>query len=265
MRILAISDCHYKYHYNEASDADNAAKLIKFLRQCIGKYDVLALVGDIFDLWFDGKYTIVKQYFPLLRVLADIHDAGARIIFISGNHDFWFGNFLQDYIGCEIYPDGYTLLDEGIKIRFEHGDTRTVNDLRYQLYRKLIRLNLMKDIFSLLHPDFALGLGTLLSRSSRQRPENPELRAKKTQGLKLFAKTLIDRKKADIVVMGHSHVPELLSLADGYYANCGDWILHHSYIEIIAGKPSLHEYDYQELLAEDKDAHASTSAQVFSL
>lgn len=245
MKILAISDCHYKYHRSEAADSQNADLLLTFLRQSIGKYDVLALVGDIFDLWFDGKYTIVKQYFPLLRCLADIHDSGTRIIFVSGNHDFWFGDFLSQYIGCEIHPDGVYLEADGHKIRFEHGDTRTVNDLRYQVYRKVIRLNAVKHLFSALHPDFALSLGTMLSRSSRKRPENPGLRRKKTRGLKLYAQSLIDKHKADIVVMGHSHVPELIPLANGFYANCGDWISQHTYIEIIAGIPSLHKYNLQ--------------------
>jgi UDP-2,3-diacylglucosamine hydrolase len=248
LKILAISDCHYKYHASRAEDSQNAARLICFLRQSIGKYDVLALVGDIFDLWYDGKFTIVKQYFPLLRVLADIHDAGTRLIFISGNHDFWFGDFLPDYLGCEIYPDGYTLEADGVKIRFEHGDTRTVNDIRYQVYRKIIRLGLVKHLFSLLHPDFALSLGTLLSRSSRGRKENLTLRRRKTRGLKLYAQKLIDQHKADIVVMGHSHNPELISLAGGFYANCGDWIAHHTFIEIIAGKPALQQYIGEEVV-----------------
>ncbi|MDD4309020.1 MAG: UDP-2,3-diacylglucosamine diphosphatase [Candidatus Cloacimonetes bacterium] len=242
MNILAISDSHFKYHHSHSEDANNAAMLIRFLRQSIGKYDLIALVGDIFDLWFDGKYTIVKQYFPLLRVLADLHDAGARLIFVSGNHDFWFGDFLPDYIGCEIFPDGVTIEADGKKIRFEHGDTRTVNDLRYQIYRRFIRHNLAKHLFSLLHPDFALQLGTLLSRSSRERQDKPALRRRKTRGLKLYAQSLIKLQQADIVVMGHSHSPELIPLTNGYYANCGDWICHHSFIEIIAGKPILKQY-----------------------
>ncbi|MDD3234865.1 MAG: UDP-2,3-diacylglucosamine diphosphatase [Candidatus Cloacimonetes bacterium] len=243
MRILAISDCHFKYHQTDATDAQNAELLLAFLHASKGKYDMLALVGDIFDLWFDGKFTIVKQYFPLLRALADIHDAGCRIVFISGNHDFWFGDFLSKYIGMEIYPDGVTIEADGKNIRFEHGDTRTVNDLRYKIYRRVIRMEGVRRLFSALHPDFALSMGTLLSRSSRTRPENPSLRKIKTRGLKQYAKKLIDNNKADIVVMGHSHFPELEPIDNGFYANCGDWIVHHSYIEIIGGVPQLKQYN----------------------
>ncbi len=251
MKILALSDSHYKFHPHSPEDHENARLLVSFLHQARGKYDLIALVGDIFDLWFDGRYTIVKQYFPLLKALADLHESGARLIFISGNHDFWFGDFLTSYLGMEIYPDVVTISAEGRKIRFEHGDTRTVNDLRYQLYRKVVRLSAVKHIFSLLHPDFALSLGTLFSRSSRSRKENPALRAAKTKGLVSYAQSLIRKGKADIVVMGHSHIPQVEQLGDGYYANCGDWISHHSYIEINEGIPSLFEYNKQNVVIQE--------------
>lgn len=252
MKILAISDCHYKFHQTCSADKQNAELLVSFLKSCVSKYDAVALVGDIFDLWFDGKYTMVKQYFPLLRALADIHDAGARLLYISGNHDFWFGNFLPQYLGCEIYPDGVTLKADGKSIRFEHGDTRTINDLRYQIYRKLIRLKPVKQLFGLLHPDFALSLGTLLSRSSRTRQEKPALRKAKTAGLKHYATKLITSKKADIVVMGHSHIPTLEQIEAGYYINCGDWINHFTYVEIDAGNPTLKQYYNHKIELQEK-------------
>ncbi len=245
MRILAFSDCHYKFTETSHEGKANSERLLSFLREAKGKYELVALVGDIFDLWFDGKYTIVKQYFPLLKALSDLHEAGARLIYISGNHDFWFGDFLSKYLGCEIHPEGVTIEADGQKIRFEHGDTRTINDLRYQLYRKVVRLNLVKNIFQLLHPDLALSIGTLFSRSSRKRKENPALRQAKTLGLENYAESLIQKGKANIVVMGHSHIPVHKSIQSGYYLNCGDWLSHCSYVEINEGIPSLNVYKQQ--------------------
>lgn len=242
MKILAISDCHYKYNLSNREDASNAQILLRFLKTCVGKYDLVVWVGDIFDLWWDGKYTVVKQYFPLLKIMAELHESGARLVFISGNHDFWFGDFLPDFIGCEIHPEGFTLKTDGKVMRFEHGDTHTTNDLRYQLYRKLIRMKTIRQLFALLHPDIALSLGTLLSRSSRTRKEHDALRTAKTKGLKHYAAGLIKQNKADIVIMGHSHNPALERLGSGFYANCGDWLGHYSYIEIDAGIPSLKQY-----------------------
>ena len=131
---------------------------------------------------------------------------------------------------------------DGKIIHFEHGDTRTVNDLRYQIYRRIIRLSGMKRLFSLLHPDFALSLGTLLSRTSRKRPRSSDERNRRTGGLYQYAEKLIRSRKADIVVMGHSHKPDLIHIAEGCYANCGDWLEHHTYIEITDGSVELKHY-----------------------
>ena len=243
MKIIALSDSHYKFHCTDKADRENASIFVSFLNQCLGKYDLMVLSGDIFDFWLEGKYTIVKQYFPVLCALNAIKEKGTQIIYISGNHDFWFGDFLSEYIGCKIYPDGFTLNTDGKKIRFEHGDTRTLNDLRYQIYRKIIRWKVVRKIAASLHPDLALNIGMLFSRSSREHTDNPALVERKSFGLKNYAKRLIEHNRADIVVLGHSHKTKIKKIGNGYYVNCGDWIKHYSYVEIDAGNPTLHKYN----------------------
>ena len=98
MRICIISDLHCKYSKLSKVDKENSDLVLSFLEQARGKYDLLILNGDIFDLWYDWKYTIIKQYFPLLVKLYEIRQAGCRIVHITGNHDFWFGDFLPDYL-----------------------------------------------------------------------------------------------------------------------------------------------------------------------
>jgi UDP-2,3-diacylglucosamine hydrolase len=61
-----------------------------------------------------------------------------------------------------------------------------------------------------------------------------------------YASRQLSRKNFDIVVMGHIHNPILKELAGGVYANCGDWMRHHSYLEIIDGKPELKTYKTKE-------------------
>ena len=239
MRILVISDLHYKYHAVSVEDRQNQELLLRFLESCIGKYDLLVLNGDIFDLWYDWPRLIIKQYFPLLALFDRIRRAGCRIVYLSGNHDFWFGDFFETYLDAKLYEDYYVLKAKGQKIYFCHGDLHTTNDLRYQFFRAAIRLPFMRKIFGLLHPEIALAIGNGLSRSSRKRREPPGLRAKKSAGLINFADSIIKRQMADIVIMGHSHQPQIKQLQAGIYANSGDWISHHSYIEIISGQVSL--------------------------
>ncbi|HPF08552.1 MAG: UDP-2,3-diacylglucosamine diphosphatase [Candidatus Cloacimonetes bacterium] len=242
MRICVISDLHYKYVKPNAEDRENADLVLNFLEQARGKYDLMILNGDIFDLWFDWAYTVIKQYFPLLVKLYELKQSGCRLVMISGNHDFWFGDFLPDYLGLELCMEDFQIDADGKKIYVCHGDTHTVNDLRYQVFRRIIRMPLMKKLFSLLHPDLALGIGSQLSRSSRARKDPPHLRSRKNAGLLRFAGTMIRSGKADYVIMGHSHDPVVKEINGGLYANSGDWISNHSYLEILSGKLSVEHY-----------------------
>lgn len=246
MNICIISDLHFKYSKANTEDLENSAFVLDFLDSITGKYDLLILAGDIFDLWFDWNYTIIKQYFPLLVKLYEISQASCRIVHISGNHDFWFGNFLPDYINVELVDETFLLEADGKKILVCHGDTHTVNDMRYQLFRRIIRFPFTKKLFSILHPDLALGLGSKLSRSSRARKDPPPMRRKKNSGLHSYARSQIRSKKADYVIMGHSHHPELIEMEGGFYANCGDWISHHSFVEIISGDIRIQNYNIRK-------------------
>ncbi len=243
MRICIISDLHFKYSKPNAEDIENSTIILEFLESIKGKYDLLILAGDIFDLWFDWNFTIIKQYFPLLVKLYEISQSSCRIVHISGNHDFWFGDFLPEYLKIELKDECFRITTDNRKILVCHGDTHTVNDLRYQIFRRFIRIPLMKRMFGLLHPDLALGLGSKLSRSSRARKDPPPLRRRKNSGLMSFAESQIKQGKADIVVMGHSHYPELVPIQNGFYANCGDWISHHSFVEIISGEIRIQHYN----------------------
>lgn len=242
MKICIVSDVHYKYHSVDATDLEVQKRFLSFLDFAIGRYDILVLCGDIFDLYNEYKHVIIREYFGIYHRLAKISEAGCRIVYLSGNHDFWFDSFLSGELGVELYPDNFTLKVDGKTIIFTHGDLYTVNDLRYQLLRKVLRLRITRTIFNLIHPDWALVLGARLSRSSRQRPASTALQQKRSRGLKAWAKKKIMQGAADIVVMGHSHEAEILPIGSGFYANAGEWIKCPSYLEITDGNITLKHF-----------------------
>ena len=180
MRVYFASDFHLKFTKKNI-DTEQHKKIISFLDSLIGNSDLLILNGDIFDLWFVWKTVIIKGYFPILKKLADLRESGCRIVFIAGNHDFWFRDFLTNFLGVEIYPDSFSETIDDMKIFVSHGDLYTTNDFRYKIFRSLIRKKFFKKLFELFHPDFSLALGKLLSRSSRDRKSHPELE-RKSQG-----------------------------------------------------------------------------------
>ena len=246
MRICIISDVHYKYLCASEAELQTQQRFLSFLDDIIGTYDLLVLCGDIFDLYNEYKHVIIKEYFGVYHRLAKLREAGCRIVYLSGNHDFWFDSFLSDELGVELYQDSFTLKADGKTMIFSHGDLYTVNDMRYQLLRRLLRLSISRAIFNLIHPDWALVLGAKLSRSSRVRTVSKLLQRKRSSGLKGYAKKKIMKDQADIVVMGHSHDAEILPIGLGFYANAGEWIKKPSFLEIIDGKITLNYYKKKE-------------------
>jgi len=240
MKVIIASDFHLKFHENE-EDKERRIRVLNFLDSLIGKTDLLILNGDIFDLWFAWNNVIIKGYFNILRKLADIRESGCRIVFIAGNHDFWFRDFLTDFLDFEICNNNFIEDIDGMKILVTHGDLYTSNDMRYKIFRSLIRNKFVMWIFEILHPDFSLGIGKLMSRSSREKRVSTELTTSRENGLIEFAKKQFNN--FDIVVMGHSHIPKLEKYENGIYANAGDWIKHNSYLAIADGEIKLYEFE----------------------
>lgn len=240
MRFYVISDLHLKFSEN-SEDRKRRERVLNFLDSLIGKADILVLNGDIFDLWFAWNRVIIKSYFPILKKFADIRESGCKIYFTAGNHDFWFRDFLSQYLGFSIHQNNLNLVIDGKKILIAHGDQYTSNDLRYKIFRSIIRNKIVMWIFQIIHPDLALNIGKTMSRSSRNRAMSPQLKEAKAKGLESYAIKQLN-KDSDVVIMGHSHSPVLKEFDTGLYINSGDWIKHNTYIEAIDGKFQLKIY-----------------------
>ena len=240
MKIIVISDTHIKFHEKQ-EDYERRMLVSDFLNSLDSSTDLLVLNGDIFDLWFDWKTVIIKGYYDFVRVLENVRSKGIKIVMLAGNHDFWFNGFLEEQLGIEVYDDIYQLEDGNKKFLFTHGDKYTTNDIRYLIFRSLLRNKVTKAIFNVIHPEISLNIGKYMSRSSRNRQDSKDITERKGQGLKNFAEKMIN-KGYDFVAMGHSHNPQKTKVGKGYYLNSGDWIKSNTYLEIIDGKANLIEY-----------------------
>jgi len=225
MKYIIASDFHIKY-IEAPFDIERRERVEMFLRSFIGKIDGLILAGDIFDLWIEWDRVIIKNYFGLLRIFADLKESGCRLVFLQGNHDFWLSNFLKDTIGVEIYESIFTETINGKKIFVSHGDKHTNNDMRYKIIHTLIRNKLIKLIFKQIHPDISLWLGSKLSRTT-VKAGSWQVNKDTENGLIATAEKL--SSEYDLVVFGHSHNPLKITNGNSIYINSGDWIKHNSY------------------------------------
>ena len=226
MRYIIASDFHLKYIESE-EDKQRSLLVQNFLESLIGKIDGLILAGDIFDFWLEWKHVIIKDYFEIFCLFKQLKDTGCRLIFLSGNHDFWLGTFLKDQIGFEIYTDIFTETINNKKLFVSHGDLFTSNDHRYHLIKSFIRKPLVHKLALLLHPNISLWIGNLFSRSSKNRVKSAHLTQKQEKGLYNKAEEL--SREYDIIILGHTHRPLKIAFDKSVYINCGDWITNNSY------------------------------------
>ena len=198
-----------------------------FLYSLIGKIDGLILAGDIFDLWIEWDKVIIKNYFSVLKIFSLLKDSGCRLIYLSGNHDFWLDSFFKKNLGVEIYNDFFVEVVNGKRIYVSHGDLYTKNDIRYQIFRRVIRSHLVRFMCRIIHPDLCLAMGQMMSRSSRKRKISDSINYAKEKGL--IDKAVSLSKDYDIIVFGHAHNPIKKEIGESVYINCGDWINNSSY------------------------------------
>lgn len=237
MLAYIVSDFHLKF-FESDEDVERKKAVLLFFDHCIEKkINLLIMCGDIFDLWYSWKTVIIKEYFPILKKLADLRENNCKIVFIAGNHDFWFDDFLKKQFDIDVYQEYYTEIIDGKNIFAAHGDQYTKNDFRYKVFRKIIRSNFFKFTFELLHPNFGLALGRFMSRSSRSRKTGRKISESKEQGLFKKAEELFN--DYDYVIFGHTHKPKFIERSGKFYVNTGDWLEHRSYAEINEGDIKL--------------------------
>lgn len=238
MKIICISDIHQKLQIDN-EERKKLEKFHSFLDE-IKNYnlDKLIIAGDLFDVWYEYKMVIPKSYFVTFSKLKSISESGTKIIYLAGNHDFKFRNFLKKEIEAEVYLENYEFEISDRKFFVSHGDEHTSNDARYHFLKSILRNKFVSTLFGFIHPDTGLKLGKWMSRSSKNRKVSEKKKTKLEQGLINFS-----RKKFaagfDYVIMGHIHLPRILSFENGKYINLGDWISHYSYLFIDDEKVEL--------------------------
>lgn len=233
MKTVVLSDVHLQ---PTPEGMERAAPFRRFLdRIDPADTDRLVVLGDLFDFWFEYRHVIFSGYFPVLRQLADLRDAGVQLHLVCGNHDFWAGRFLREDLGMEVHQAPVILPFGTARVLLVHGDGINPADRGYRVYKRIARAPWVVWAFRQLHPDLAMGLARRVSHGSRRLfgaadpSTGPEV-----EPLRAFARQTLAEGTADVVMCGHSHHPMCEAMATpggtGAYINTGDWLVHQSYV-----------------------------------
>jgi len=215
-----ISDVHLGLK-NKSIENAKERKLIEFLKFSIHNCDELFILGDLFDYWFEYRRVYQKGFFRTFTALQDVVEAGKKVHFFIGNHDFFHFDFFEKELGLLMYnnPKEFNLNNKMFLIG--HGDGLVSNDFGYNILKKILRNKFIQFLYSLIHPDFGVWLSSKTSKKSRNYSSNKNFN--ETDGLINSAKLFID-KGFDYVLFGHLHKRQFYQYKNGYYINLGSWI-----------------------------------------
>ena len=233
-----ISDAHLGIKLPEAEGREEA--LISFLREVATGARFLFILGDLFDFWVEYSSAIRRDYFQVLHELRRLAEGGTIIHYCRGNHDFAVGTFLRETIGIRVYSGVREMEVQGRRLCLFHGDGMLPSDRANRLLGKLLRSPVNQAIYRLLHPDLGVPLGEFISGLSRSCLNLPPPR-QLLERYRRLAREYLERGN-DIVVFGHTHVPELFRYPAGIYCNTGCFLRRYSFARLQQGEMTLWHY-----------------------
>jgi UDP-2,3-diacylglucosamine hydrolase len=220
-----ISDIHLGT-FSAEKEKERSQQFGSFLRELESDAERIFFVGDLFDFWFEYKYTIPKNYFNILYQLARFREQNIEMHYLPGNHDFWLGTFFSRELNMQCHAADWSGDIGGKKFYVYHGDGIARRDVGYRLLKKFLRLKINLRLFRLLHPDLGIPLARIVSGSSRYYTDQIKLNSAGD-----YQEFAVDkfRQGFDYVIMGHQHQPNLYEQGEKKYVNLGDWLFHNSY------------------------------------
>lgn len=230
-KIYFASDQHFGAPTAEKSKL-REQKFIQWLDIVKKDAEVIFLLGDLFDFWFEYKTVVPKGFVRVLGKLAEISDSGIPIHFFVGNHDLWMEDYFEKELNIPVYrePKEFTFGDKTFLIG--HGDGLGPGDFGYKRMKKVFTNPLCKWFFRWLHPDIGVGLATYLSVKNKliSGDEDVVFLGEENEWLVQYCKEVLKTKHYNYFIFGHRHLPMTLEVGEkSEYVNLGDWISYFTY------------------------------------
>ena len=255
MKAIFISDTHLK----RATD-ERYTQLMNFLvdikdgkaRSMVNSDDLgidtapiddLYIVGDLFDFWFCQKDKIYPEFKLIINKLIELQKSGIRLHLFEGNHDFFMKDYFSDVLGMEVFEDQTDIKLDNLRVLIGHGDTADKANIKYILFRKLLRSRSFYHFQRLIPSSIRWAIASFSSTASKEMTiEDGDVLVDKMLS---FARERF-KEDYDAVVLGHCHKPVLrhyvLEGKKKTFAALGDWIRHYSFLYYENGKFFLGYY-----------------------
>ena len=215
---LGAGDAH------EAKDTER--RFVAWLDSVAADARTIFILGDLFDFWFEYRRVVPKGFVRTLAKLAELTERGIRIVFLTGNHDMWVGDYLAAECSVEIHTEPVEVELCGRRMLLAHGDNMNIKgQYALQLMNAVFRSRVIRWLFANgVHPDWALKFGHWWSGSSRKSHKKYAAGAACTETLIEYARTYAaTHDDVKLFVFGHMHVARDYRGGGIRVISIGDW------------------------------------------
>mgnify|MGYP001304938441 FL=1 len=240
-KIYFASDFHLGVPNYESSRRREKI-LVDWLDSIKSDAQEVYLVGDLFDFWFEYKFTAPKGYIRFLGKIAELTDSGIPVHFFTGNHDMWMFDYLPKEIGVEIHRDNITRDFNGKRFYIGHGDGLGPGDRKYKFLKNFFASKTCQWLFARIHPNLGMGIANMWSNNSRisNIKNGEEFLGDENEWLYIYSKEILEKEYFDYFIFGHRHLVLDLPIkgTSSRYVNLGEWA---------TGSPHFASFDGESL------------------
>ena len=242
-KVYFASDFHLGTPTNEPSLV-REKKVVNWLRKIKSDAHHIFILGDIFDFWFEYKYTIPKGFTRLQGTLMELRDEGIPVTFFSGNHDIWMFQYFQDEFDIPVYRDPAFVNIDNKKFLIGHGDGLGPGDRKYKFIKRIFENPVSQWMFKWIHPDIAFRIANGYSKKSRLKNLHKDHEFKgDDEWLFQYCKDVEKNDHHDYYIFGHRHLPFILEInSKSRYINIGDWIFSFTYGEFSNNEMQIRKF-----------------------
>lgn len=231
MKVYFLSDLHLGAPYFSDSKVSEK-RVVSFLDSIKDDADVIYLLGDILDYWYEYKYVVPRGFVRFFGKIAELADSGIRIVWLIGNHDIWIYDYLPSELGVEVYDGSILEKIDGKTFFMTHGDGVGKLKTSFRILRTLFRNKVCQKLYSGIHPRWTVPFATNWSRHSRKiEGPSPADASRMLDNITTFSKEyLITHPDVNYFIFGHLHILKRFEIAkSAEVIVLGEWISTFSY------------------------------------
>jgi UDP-2,3-diacylglucosamine hydrolase len=222
-------------------------RLVRFLDSIKHKAAAVYLLGDMFDFWYEWKYTVPKGFTRFLGKISELTDMGVEVHYFTGNHDIWMYGYLEQECGVILHKKPLTTEIYDKVFFLDHGDGLGDPNKKFKLVRRIFHSPTCQRLFSTLHPRWAMWFGLTWAKHSRLKRadghEPPYMGEDKEYLVKFTKEYMKTHSNVDYYIYGHRHIElDLMLSHKTRMIILGDWIWQFSYVVFDGEHLFLSEY-----------------------